>query len=340
MLSLGYTSDDEIPGSDDDLVLIQPLDIFGRRAAAKASGNALVIAAEAAYAQIAAEVQSEVVEAYVEAVTSAELAKSAASVQETLERLHEATRLRVEGGVAPGIQLTRVGVELDQAKLRSAQRRAELEANLQRLASLSGQSELPQLGEGFPSLPFAEIDEATLTGQRADLLVLAAEFKTAEADLRIARLNALPELELQARKTPWQQSDTRYGLRLQLSIPIFDSGRTRAETKAASTRADAARKALADAVALARGEIKASKIEVEAVREQVRKYEALVQTASQIVDRLRPALTDQATTLLEVIDATRSLREVEEALIDAKLRLAEAHARYLKATGQILGVQK
>lgn len=337
-LFVGYTSDPEVGGSDDDLVLAQPIDVFGRTSAARRSGDALVTQAEADLRRVAVEVQTEVVVAYVEAATSAELARTAASVQETLERLHEATRLRVEGGVAPGVQLTRVSLELDQAKLRSQQRQAELQANLQRLAALIGASERPIVASGFPELVMPSTDEATLVRQRPDLLLLAADVAVAEADSRIARLSGLPELEVQARRTPWQQADDRYGLRVQLSIPLFDHGRVRSEARAANTRAEAARKALADLTKLAAGEIAAARIEVNSARQQVTSYEALVATARQLVERLRPALTEQATTLIEVIDATRSLRDIEEALVEARARLAQAQARYLRATGQVLEV--
>lgn len=339
-LSIGYTSDDEVGGSDDDLVLTQPLDIFGRTSAARAAGNALVIQAEASLKRVAGEVQAEVVEAYVEAAASAELARSAAIVQATLQNLYEATRLRVEGGIAPGIQLTRVGVELDQAKLRTEQRQAELQANLRRLATMIGTPEAPRVSEGFPMLPFEIQDEAALLKQRPDLLVLAADLKAAEAEARSSRLGNMPLMELQARRTPWQQTDARYGLRLQLSIPLYDHGRVRSETKAASTKAEALRKSLQDATKLATGEIEASRIEVEAARDQVTKYEALAVTARQLVERLRPGLTEQATTLLEVIDATRSMKDVEEGLVEARHRLAQAQSRYLKASGQILEVAK
>ncbi|MCZ7579496.1 MAG: TolC family protein [Fimbriimonadaceae bacterium] len=337
-LFVGYSSDQEVGGSDDDLFLAQPIDIFGRTSAARASGTAIVMRAEAEFRAVSVEVQSQVVDAYIEAAASAELARTAASVQEGLERLYEATRLRVEGGVAPGVQLTRVGLELEQAKLRSDRRQAELQANRQRLGTLIGKDYTLVSVQAVPELPISEANEAVLLSQRPDLLLLTADVRIAEADARIARLEGLPEFELQARRTPWQERDQRYGIRLQLSFPIFDYGRVRSETKAAETKAEAARKALADASKLASGELAAARIEMNAAKQQVGRYEALVSTAKDLVERLRPALTEQATTLIEVIDATRTLRDVEEALVEARQRLAQAQSRYLRAAGQIIEV--
>jgi outer membrane protein TolC len=335
-LLIGYSSDLDVGGSDDDLVLSQPIDLFGRTAAGRAAGDALVAHAEAEYRKVAVDIQSEVIDAYVRAAGAVQLDQTAGLVLDALERLHEATRLRVEGGVAPGVQLTRVGLELDQAKIKKQQRGAELSASLVSLAALIGSSESTRPG-GFPEMARLLVEGVELLRQRPELMRLAADVKVAEADARLARSSAMPELEIQARRTPWQESADEYGLRVQLGVPVFDYGRVRAESKAASIRANAARRALTDAVTIAFAEIASSVIEVESASKQVVQFEALVATARELVERLRPALTEQATTLFEVIDATRSMRDIEEALIEARLRLAAAQLRYLRATGHLLG---
>ena len=337
-LSLGYTSDLEVGGSDDDLVLSQPLDIFGRTNAFRRSGSALVAQAEASYRQVATDVQSEVITAYIEAATSRALVRSAEAVEAVYAQLYEATRLRVEGGIAPGFHLTKVNLDLEQAKLTTEQRRSEAAANVEKLSALIGHTEGSLAVGDLPPIAAADVDEALLARQRADLQLLAADVQAAEAEAGVVRLGSMPELELQGRRTPWQERDDRYGLRVQLSIPLFDHGRVRAETKAANVRADAARKALEDATKLAAGELRAARIERDAAGAQVEKYQVLVSKAKELVDRLRPGLTEQATTLIEVLDSTRVLRDLEEAYVESRARHARAQARYLKATGQIIEV--
>lgn len=337
-LFVGYTSDPETGGSDDDLVLAQPLDFFGRTNAFRKSGRALIAEAEASYRLVVLDVQTEVLNAYMDAIGASELARSALAVQAVYERLHEATRLRVEGGVAPGFHLTQVTLDLEQARLRTEQRQSETRAALERLRSVGGLDVVADLKPGFPDLtPSAAVDEA-LIRQRPDLQLLAAQVELADADAGIVRASGLPELELQGRRTPWQERNDRYGLRIQLSIPLFDHGRVRAETKAATTKAQAARKALDDAVKLASGEARSARIEVESAQVQLAKYESLVQQAKGLVDRLRPGLTEQATTLIEVLDATRILRDLEQAHVEAHVRFAQAQARLIRATGQIIEV--
>ena len=337
-LFVGYSSDPETGGSDDDLVLAQPLDFFGRTSAFRKSGSALVSQATAGYLLVANEIQAEVVTAYIDAAMATELARSALAVEAVYGRLHEATRLRVEGGVAPGFHLTQVSLDLEQARLRTEQRRAEADASLQRLSVATGIDPRHEVQAGFPSLETIEPGTEMLLRQRPDLLLLAAEFQTAEAEVGVTRASGMPELELQARRTSWQQRDDRYGLRLQLAIPLFDHGRVRSETKAATVRAEAARMALADATKLALGEIRAARIEVDSAKDQVGKFETLVARARDLVERLRPGLTEQATTLIEVLDATRILRDLEQAHVEARARLAQAQARHLKATGRLIEV--
>lgn len=337
-LFVGYTSPLEAGGSDEDLVLAQPIDVFGRTTAAKRSGNALVAQAEAELRQVSAEVQNEVVSGYVEAVTASELSKSAEAILAVYERLHEATRLRVEGGVAPGFHLTQVSLDLEQARLRAGQRQAERDASFARLRALTGADALTAIESGFPSITVSAPNDSVLAQQRPDLLLLAADLQAAEAELGIARKANLPELEIQGRRTPWQEREDRLGFRIQLSVPLFDHGRSRAEAKAAGTRVEAARRALADATKLAVGEVAAAQIEVQSASAQVDKYGALVARAKELVERLRPGLTEQATTLIEVLDSTRVLRDVEQSFVEARARLAQAQAKYLRATGQILEV--
>lgn len=335
-LFVGYTTVPEAGGSDDDLVLSQPIDLFGRTNAFRRLGRALVVEAEAGFRQAALDIQTEVLEAYLSAVAAAELAKSAKAVQAVYEQLHEATRLRVEGGIAPGFHLTQVSLDLEQAKLRAEQRQSEQNAALRKLESVTGLSELREFQGAFPDLVPIPSDSEALKRQRPDLLLLEAQAQLAEADIAISRASGRPELEFQVRRTPWQDRDEQYGLRLQLSIPLFDHGRVAAETKAARIKVEAARKAFVDAFILAEGEVKAAQIDLASARDQVGKYEALVGRAKELVNRLRPGLTEQATTLIEVLDATRVLRDLEQAYVEARTRLAEAQARLIRASGQIL----
>lgn len=336
-LFVGYSSDPAVGGSDDDLVLSQPIDIFGRTAAARAIGDAAILRAEAELQQTLAGIQAEVVEQYSEAAAARALAQSALQIVDIAQRLNDAIKTLVAEGRVAGVQLTRVEIELERARLSLNQRQAEEQASLQRLSGLLNVPVEQVVVPGFADLTVDVIEPALLQRRRADLLLLAAEVSSAEAEARVARLSSLPELEIQGRRSAWQERDERYGARIQISIPLFDYGRARSETAAARTRAEASRRTLGDATRIAESELTAALIELTAAQEQITRYQMIVESARSLVEKSRIGFTAEAISLLEMLEATRALREVEEGLVEARLRLARAQSRYLRATGQILG---
>ena len=338
-LFVGYTNDPAVGGSDDDLVLSQPLDIFGRTAAAKSSGDAGILKAEAELQQVVASMQAEIVTTYSEAAAAKALSDSAKKSLEISQRLYDAVKTLVDEGKLAGVQLTRVGIEVERSRLTANQRDAEYKSSVELLSGLLN-IEIEQVSiSAFPSIQVDLIEGSLLQKQRADLLLLAAEVRSAEADTRIARQLSLPELELQGRRSAWQDSETRYGARIQLSIPLFDYGRARSETAAARLREEGAKRSLADATRLAESELKAAGIELTAAREQITRYQTILASARRLVEVSEIGFTEKAVTLIELLEGTRALREVEEGYVEAQLRLAKAQSRYLQASGRILEVR-
>jgi cobalt-zinc-cadmium efflux system outer membrane protein len=335
-LAVGFTTDPETGGSDDDLVLSQPIDFFGRTSAAAAVGDAQIAEAEANYQITLAGIQSEVIDAYSTVAASQQLAESSEESVEIAQKLHDAVKSLVDEGRLPGVQLTRVRIELERANLALSQRMAEQAAARQRLSALIGVPAASILVPDFATVAVPKIDPAKLVENRADLLLLAAEARVLDAEARVASLGNRPEFEVQARRNAWQDEDARYGLRLQLNIPINDFGRVRNETAAARAQADAARKALADARNLAEAELQATQIELEAATDQVRRYEEIRVAAESLLRTSQAGFAERAITLIEFLEAARARREVEEGWVEARLRLAHAQGSYLRASGQIL----
>lgn len=337
-LLAGYTSDLRVGGSDDDLVLTQPIDIFGRSSAGRASGNALVLQAQANLRVAELDLQAGVIDLYIEAASAEAKLATARDAEQSAKLLLDAIRALVDGGKLPGVQATRVSIELDRAAAERNLRASELTSVQLRLKAAIGSSEAIETG-GFPEIPTVEIPRSELATDRPDLLLLSAEAQGAEAEARISRANRLPQLEIQGRRSPWQDSDPVFGARIQLSFPLFDSGKGRSEVTAAQKRAQAARLSLEDATRIAVGEIEAARVETQGASEQVATLERIVQTARDLVARTQTGLKEGVGTLIDVLDATRALRESDEELIDARARLAAAKAKYLKAAGVVLEVR-
>lgn len=334
-LLLGYSNDPAVGGTDDDFVISQPIDLFGRISAASQIGQAGVLRARAEYHQSLATLQAEIIELYSEAAAARLLAQNAVQTQGISQQLYDAVKALVDEGRVPGVQLTRVGIEVERAKLAANQRTAQYEAVRKRLTGLLNVSEAQVLIQDFPEIPDLQGGSQE---RRPDLRLLGADLVLAHAELQSAKAASRPELELQGRKTGWHESETRFGIRVQLNIPLFDSGRARSEERAARAKADAAQKEFDDASQVARAERAAARIELTASLEQIKHYEAILANAKKLVEISTVGFRERAITLIELLEGTRSLREVEDGYVEARLRLAKAQATYLKANGDLIGV--
>lgn len=339
-LFVGHTDKAAVGGLDDDLVLVQPIDLFGRVGSSRAVGDAEVAKAEADLRLVFSDLQSEVLGQFSEVAAAKALAASAMDLEALAQRLHDAVKTLVEEGKLPGVQLSRVALELQRAHLTKQQRDAELQAGLQRLAGIVNLPSEVLLVSGFSDTDVRIVEPQTLQQLRGDLQLLAADVKSAQAEARLASLGNKPELELHGRQTSWHDTDRQYGLRVQLSFPLFDFGKTRNETAAARSREAAAQKALDDAKRIAEAELRAAQTELESAKAQVLRYEQIVTDARALVEKSRIGFTEKAITLVELLESTRALRETEEGLVESRLRLAKAQSAYLRASGQILEVTK
>ena len=337
-LDLQATTNRSLYGNDDDISIAQPIDLFGRRRANRGLGDAQVQLAEANLRQALLDVQGDVVDRYAETAAAAQLARTAAAQLELSERLLEATRQRADGGAVPPVQVKRVSLEAERARQTLRLRTSALEASRRRLAGALGVSVERVTDTDFPLVTLVQVDPATLSSQRADLLQLSAQASIAQANVAVSRLQFRPDFEISARTSAYSYGGSNpTGIRATLSIPVFDHGRAKNELKAAQTGAEAERKALADATARAQAELDAVNVELSAANEQRESFERILTDSRELVRVSEVGYREGATTLLEVLEATRSLREVEESLIESRLRVSQAQAAFLRTTGTILG---
>lgn len=334
-LGVGGSSRGEVGATDGDLFLSQPIDIFGRTTANRRFGRAGIQTAEASYRGVMLELQSDVLNSYFEAMSTAQLSYAADELLKIADGIQKATVRRFEEGKIAEVQVTRVGIEFSRAQQSSLLRKAQLSAALKRLSGLIGS-------------PVSELDlTSSLTpGQlgdlsnRPDLLVLTADIESAEAEAGIARKGSLPELEVQARRSPWNDRDVFYGGRIQLTWSLYDHGKSRFETQAAKKKADAARAAYQDTRARALTELDANAIEMAAAESQVRAFADLQKSAKDLVEKSQKGFTGGVSTLIDVLEATRALREVEQELAEARLSLNLAIASRFRISGTLIEVPK
>lgn len=335
VLSVGGSSRGEVGATDGDLFLSQPIDVFGRTSANRRFGRAGIRSAEANYRGVLLELQSEVLSAYFEAMNSAQLSSAADELLKIAERIQQATVRRFEEGKIAEVQVTRSGIELKRALQASQLRKSQLSADLKQLSGL--------IGTTVTDLDLTASLGSTSTGDvssRPDLQLLAAEVEIAEAEAGIAKKSSLPELEIQARRSPWNERDVYFGGRIQLTWSLYDHGKSRFETRSAKNKAEATRASYEDAKQRALTDLDANAIETAAAESQVKALAELLESARDLVEKSQKGFSGGVSTLVDILEATRALREVEQELTEARLSLNLALASRLRLSGTLIEVSK
>lgn len=336
-LAVGASSRNDVGATDQDLALTQGIDLFGRQRSAKALGAAGVERALAAYRAEAGQLQAEVLTAFAEAVSARHQSEVSNELLTVAEGLFNATKRRFDEGKVAELQVTRASIELERAKQASELRRADFAAAIKRLSGLLGAR-----ADTLNVEPDASIEVLTspTVDQRPDLLELKAEVLIAEAEAKVASVSNRPEFSLQLVRSPWGNDRGYFVGRAQITWAIFDHGRARNESRAASLKAEAARKQLLDSTTKAKLELEATKIEIDARQARIQRYEAILGSARELVAKSQKGFSEGFGTQIDVLEATRALREVEQELVEARQQLSLAVIDQYKASGFLAEVLK
>lgn len=336
-LSIGASTRGELGSNDQDLNLTQPLDFFGRRGAGQRLGNAGVQLAIAEYAARATELQNEVLTAYAEAVAAQHQKEVADELLKIAEGLYIATKRRFDEGKVAETQLTRASVEFERAKQSSELQASDLQSTLEKLGGLLGSdSSKLALESDATIVPL----QYPLVDSRPDLLILRSQVQTAESEASVAKISNRPELNVQLFRSPWSSDPGTYAGRLQLTWALFDHGKSRHETSAAMKRAEAALKQLEDATLRAKAELKAAQIALEARQKRILRYESILALARDLVTKSQRGYSEGFGTQIDVLEASRALREVEQELVEARQQLSLAVIAQYRASGFLAEVLK
>jgi len=336
-VGIGQSSRPDLGATDQDLFISHSLDIFGRTQANRKLGQAGVLSAEAAYKQVLLDVQSEVIEKYFQALTAGQLSKNAENLLGIAESLLVATSRRFEEGKIPEVQVTRAKIERDRSFQTSLLRKSQYKSTLIRLTGATGSAELVEISE--TDIELVGIDEFNLSA-RPDLLFLQSELQKAEAEALISRRSATPELELVGLRSPWRDDSTHFGARLQLTWSLYDFDKRKFETESAEKQAEAVRTQISDVRMLAESAVAVIQSEYSAAIERVSSYLELIELNRILVQKTQLGFDQGVGTLIDVLEASRSLREIEEELAEAQLSANLSIAALYHATGTLVEVMK
>lgn len=317
-----------------DLLLYQPIDVFGKSRALRRQGRAALATALAAFRQGALDVQQEALIAYANLLSSGRLLAGARVQRDLAESVRISTAKRVEARDLPEIQSARAALEVERADGLVADRQAAVEAARLRLAAALGSDALPNEAQ-LAALESPADHAGDPMATRPELLILRAEAAQAAADERVARAGLLPDLEIQAGRNSFDEP-AHYNARLQLTATLWDNGATRDRIRAAEARRRAADAALQDRTRGAKGEIAAAKVELAAAERSVANYTKLADGARSLLDRTQRGFELGANTLVDVLDARRALADAQELTVNAQLRRDLAIEALLRSEGRFL----
>lgn len=328
----GLSSHPDLGATDEDLYLRQPLDLFGRSSAGRALGRIKESKAEVEFKTIQLQVQTEVLTRFFEASSAEESARVAGEVTGLAEKVLAATTRRFEEGRVPEIQVLRAKMELDRARQQARLLSAQKASAFKLLAAAIGIDQAPASLESA-ELPLAA--PADLDG-RPDLRLAQLDADEVRAEAKAAKSALMPELDLYGLKSGWSSTDARFGARIQLTWNLWDSGRSRSEAKALTLKEAALKAERADLLKQAKAEVESLNLEIKAAEDQLAAYRLLIDQARVLVEKSQKGFNEGVGTLLEVLESTRSLREVEQESIAVRLRLKLLKAAALLATGTLL----
>ncbi len=321
-------------GVGEEVLIHQPLEVNGARFRRAQTAQAEYQLALAEAAQQLNQLLAEVASAYYQYVYAQRLAELAQQALQLAEQTREKVRLQVESGVRPGVDLLQVEIDLERVRSVALQRQAEAETTRHTLQALLG-GELPlSLREGQATLVLSDLlpdditSGASAPAEPLSLRVERARLRLEERLLTQIRTESVPDLGVQARVERLEGERTRPGFGLTISLPFLEYGSLRARQRSQQARLRAQELRLrateletAAALQNAQRMVLQAKARVQSYREH------LLPRARQLAQSAQVGLESGHLGILQVLEAQRTLRSVEEEALQAELeaRLNAVH---------------
>jgi len=385
--------------ADEEIILSQPLDLFGKR---RARGNVAAAQVRAAEAQSTLTERSLVVAVKNAAADlfAAQEAESLGGVQvEVAQLFRDAAARRTQLGDVPPVQVQRAELELLRVQNDLTMAQAERLARRAGLNQLVGQAPEtplrvalpiatgladvlrlrpapfrlnpngvpatgaagnipatppldiapPASGGSFPVAPQTPViggssqvgsDLVSLRGQllpgalqRPDIVGAQATLEARRAQVQVLRRERRPDIEIQARRgSVFGSSST--ALRAVIVVPLFDFGSNRGERRAleAEVRGQEAQIALLRSQAAT--QVEQALIRLGQQRQTVERYRTgIVPQTLDLLRKTQIGYAQGASTYLEVLDAQRTLRQVQTEYLQALVGTRTSEAALESAFG-------
>ena len=322
------------------------LDFFGRIRSLSEQALQQYLATEQAARSTQISLVASVANAYLQWQADLALLQLTQDTLKTFEESYQLTQRSFDVGVADALALSQARSAVDSARVSLAQ--------YQRLVALDRNALTQLLGTGLPAeLPQglalnAELLEQVPAGLPADLLqrrpdLLQAEYqlKAANANIGAARAAFFPSVSLTANAGTASSQlsglfDSGSGTWLfqpQISLPIFNAGRLRANLDYAELQSDIRVAQYEQAIQVAFQEVADRLAARTTYRQQLDAQRALLETTETYYDLAERRYRTGVDSYLTLLDAQRQLFSVRQQLIADRLAQLSSEVELYKALG-------
>lgn len=312
-----------------------PIELGGKRSARVAVASAQLSRTELQAAIVAADVRLSVTQLYIEAVAADRRVTTARDQVRIATEALRAASVRVRAGRASPLEEQRADV----ARV-NAEANAERTARLAEAARANLARRVGRTVEGSLDTAFLDRLPVPVSGPPAPIstsgtLVLAAadaDLSVAEAGVRMARANRVPDLNIGPGFRQIQQTrDVAAVFTVSIPIPVFNNGRAAvAQARASQTQAEAQRRVTKLDVEQA---ITDAQAEAANAATSARAAAGPALTAAQEAARIaRIGYREGKFGQLDLLDAERTLADTRVAAIDALANYQNARARLERLT--------
>ncbi len=268
--------------------------------------------------------------AYYDLLLTQERRQSAAEAAELYGKSLEASKLRLRAGDISQVELARMQIEKSRADNDARQALADFENAQAALAYLIGrENEARQLhaADAWPELTGVELAAARLNA-RPDVEAARLRVAAAEAARDLARAQRKRDVTVGVQLEHNLQNNPTNSYGFGVSVPLFVWHEYEGEIARAEADLEAARQNLARVQAQAVGDVDLARSGLRSAEERRRRLESGLLADSEKVARAAEfAYTKGAMGIMDLLDARRTLRQVQ---IEAATARAE-HAKALAA---------
>lgn len=332
-----------LSGTTEELLFVQPLEINGARRARVALARAGRRVADATAQSEARSLIYRVKAAYYELARARAQRSLAADLLTTAQEFDRIARRQVELGSRAGIDTTQTGLEVARARQQVTITDADVRVAEIGFSALLGRnietppSELVAL-EYAPSSTDAETLLADALRSRPEIAQASAQGDAVRAEGNAIRAEGRPDISPLVRvgsltRPQPNDSGNGFGVGIAISVPVFDYGSRRARLrqndesfKAQQSEAVAVRQQVEQEVRQAFARLRAAETIVGTYRKGV-----LDQTAK-LRDAARTGFREGQTSILQVLEAQRAYRSVQNDYLRALADAFTARAELERAT--------